>query len=123
MLLRTKPFAVAIWCLLALFAGGAVADSAYLADVDDLPLPPGLSEDESARVVFDKPEGRIVEAQASGSGTPSSVSAFYADTLPALGWLARGDGAWSRGGEMLQLTLSRNGQQVTVRYLITPAAR
>ena len=123
MLLRTKPFAVAIWCILAVFAGGAVADSGYLADVDDLPLPPGLSEDDSARMVFDKPEGRIVEAQATGSGTPAGVEDFYAVALPALGWQARGNGAWSRGDEVLQLTLSQDGPQVVVRYLITPAAR
>lgn len=123
MLLRTKTFAVAIWCILAVFTGGAVADSGYLADVDDLPLPPGLSEDDSARVVFDKPEGRIVEAQATGSGTPAGVEDFYAGALPALGWQARGNGAWSRGDEVLQLTISQDGPQVVVRYLITPAAR
>lgn len=123
MVLRTKIFATAIWWTLAVFAGGAVADSAYLADVNDLPLPPGLSEDQSARVVFDKPEGRIVETAASGPATPGEVDAFYARTLPALGWQARADGVWSRGEEVLQMTVSRNGSQVAVHFLITPAAR
>ncbi len=123
MLLRTKFFAIAIWCILAVFAGGAAADSGFLADVDDLPLPPGLSEDESARVVFDKPEGRIVEARAIGPGTTADVEAFYTGTLPALGWQGRGNGTWLRGDEMLQLTLSQDGPQVAVRYLVTPAAR
>jgi len=123
MLLRTKTFAIAIWSILAVVTGGAIADSGFLADVDDLPLPPGLIEDDSARVVFDKPEGRIVETQAIGSGTPAVFKNFYASALPALGWNARGNGAWSRGDEVLQLTLSQDGPQVVVRYLITPAAR
>ena len=55
----------------------AGAQSAYLADIDDLPLAPGLVEDTAARVVFDKPAGRIVEAAAGGVTTAAAVGRVY----------------------------------------------
>ncbi|MBT6285832.1 MAG: hypothetical protein HOI96_11720, partial [Rhodospirillaceae bacterium] len=61
MLLRTKLNATVIAGALLVWSSVSGAQSAYLADVDDLPLAPGLVEDSAARVAFDKPAGRIVE--------------------------------------------------------------
>lgn len=118
MLLRTNLFALAI--SLSLVAGSASADSAYLADIDDLPLAEGLVEDPGARVVFDKPAGRIVEAVASGPVAARAVREFYAQTLPALGWQAVAAGIWGRGGERLKIEIDRAGPPVVVRFAITP---
>jgi hypothetical protein len=104
--------------------GGAVAqDTAYLADVDDLPLAPGLTEDPAARVVFDKPEGRIVEAAASGPVAAAAVSAFYADTLPALGWVPAGPGAWTRARERLEIRVDAAATPLIARFSIAPRAQ
>ena len=40
-------------------------------------------------MVFDKPGGRIVEAQASGTLTGQQVATFYSSALPQLGWVIK----------------------------------
>lgn len=118
MLLRTKLFALAISLVLAAVPAGA--ESAYLADIDDLPLAGGLVEDPAARVVFDKPAGRIVEAVARGPVTADAVREFYAQTLPALGWQAAPGGTWVRGEEQLKIEIGPAGPPVAVRFSIAP---
>ncbi len=123
MLLRTISFAIAISLAVGALPSGAEAESAFLEDVDDLPLPEGFAEDPAARVVFDKPEGRIVDTAASGPGKAGEVRAFYDRTLPALGWRAGPNGTWQRDDETMEMTVGQDGSQVVVRYLITPAGR
>ena len=98
-------------------------DPAYLAAVEDMPLPAGFVEDTAAGVAFDKPEGRLVEAVARGSGPVAHVTAFYGDTLPALGWHAVGAPSaqtWRREGETVRLMISEAGPTVTLRFNFAP---
>lgn len=120
MLLRTKLFAIAIALIFLTGPDRAGAESGYLADIDDLPLAPGLREDPDARVSFDKPAGRIVEAAATGASNGTDVGRFYTQTLPALGWEARGKTQWERGGETLRIEIEPEGSQVVVRFSIAP---
>ena len=113
---------VMLAALLALSAPGPAQAQSFLADVDDLPLAPGLVEDAGARVAFDKPEGRIVQALARGRASAVAVRAFYAETLPALGWQAAGAERWTRGAEALRLTLEAADGVVVVRFAIAPKA-
>lgn len=82
-------------------------ESVFLSVVEDVPLMPGLVEDEAGAVVFDAAQGRIAETVAVGAsaGSPgrAAVLAFYAETLPALGWRADGEARWAREGEILSL--------------------
>lgn len=123
MLLRTKSLGIAT-ALFFLTAAGpvgpALAESAYLADINDLPLAPGLIEDPNARVSFDKPVGRIVEAAAAGDTTPQDVLGFYNQTLPGLGWVPRGPALWERSGESLAIRIAPAGLPVVVRFSIVP---
>ena len=124
MLLCTKmlpPVAVMLLSLL-LVAPAAAQGPVYLADVDDLPLAPGLVEDADARVAFDKPEGRIVQAVASGRAEPADVRVFYAETLPALGWQPGGEHIWTRGRETLRMELETRDGIIVVRFAIAPSA-
>lgn len=111
-------------CLLAGIAGMALAgDPQYLLEVDDMPLPVGFVEDSAAGMAFDKPEGRIVEAVARGTGSPRQVIAFYRDALPELGWqaVAGSDGLqWWREGEALRLDIAGSAAGVTVRFHLAP---
>lgn len=127
MLLRTKMIsrsaAVMLSALLvaATPAGPASAQApSYLTEVDDLPLAPGLVEDVRAGVVFDKPEGRIVQAVAAGRAKAAGVRAFYAETLPALGWQHDSAQSWSRGQETLKITVEPRDDGVVVRFAIAP---
>jgi hypothetical protein len=114
----------AILVLVAALAGpAAAAEQAYLREVEDMPLPAGLVEDSAAGVSFDKPEGRIVEAVATGRGTGPQVVAFYRQALPELGWRAVGSPqalSWRREGESLWLEVAESGPIVTVRFHIAP---
>jgi hypothetical protein len=92
----------------------------YIAEVEDLPLMPGLAEVEGAGVVFDKPDGRIVEAYAQGWVTREAVLAFYRQALPQLGWRAAGGAVFRREGEALSLDFLDGGGALVVRFTLVP---
>lgn len=96
---------------------------AFLAGIEDVPLAPGLSERPGAGMVFDSPQGRIVEAVAAGASTAESVRAFYRATLPQLGWTRVGPDTWRREGEALRLDLAAQpGGGLRVRFSLVPDA-
>ena len=90
--------------------------SDYLSMLGDVPLAEGLVELPEAGVVFDKPQGRIVQMTATHNRhiTQENLIAFYARSLPNLGWRARdadqaqanGILTFARQGEILRLTFS-----------------
>lgn len=102
-------------------AQGQRAPAAFLSVIDDVPLMPGLAERPDAAVVFDKPEGRIVETEATGRLARAEVLKFYAASLPQLGWHARGEGRFLRDREELALSfVSGPGGALTVRFTLSP---
>lgn len=101
-------------------AHAADAATAYVAGIDDLPLMPGLVLVPDAGVVFDKPGGRIVEAYAEGAVARAQVAAFYAETLPQLGWRARQSNVFLREGERLSLVFLGGDGDLVVRFTLEP---
>ncbi len=89
--------------------GGAVAEERYLTALPDVPLAPGLREMTDAKLVFDKPEGRIVQLAATPDaghkGGSKALAEFYMRTLPNLGWqrTARQPLTFIREGETLRI--------------------
>ena len=99
------------------------ADGAFVEGIDDLPLMPGLVGIADQSLVFDKPDGRIVQAVATGRVRASAVRNFYADTAPQLGWKSAGEGRFTRDGESLRIELidaGAPGGALTVRFLVNP---
>ena len=99
------------------------ADGAFVEGIDDLPLMPGLVGIADQSLVFDKPDGRIVQAVATGRVRASAVRSFYADTAPQLGWKSAGEGRFTRDGESLRIELidaGAPGGALTVRFLVNP---
>ncbi|WP_340116496.1 hypothetical protein [Pelagibius sp. 7325] len=92
----------------------------YVAGIPDLPLMPGLEALPDSGVVFDKPGGRIVEAFAQGNVSPPSVTAFYDETLPQLGWQREALGVYLREGERLQLAFSQDAGKITLHFRLLP---
>ena len=121
---RRHRLLVALLSALALVGAGAAPTRAqaqsYIAQVEDLPLMPGLAEIEGAGVVFDKPDGRIVEAFAQGEVGRDAVLAFYRKTLPQLGWRALGDAGYQRENETLSLDFLDGGGALIVRFTLVP---
>jgi hypothetical protein len=102
--------------VLAVPAGAAE----FVAGTEDVPLMAGLKTVEAKSLVFDKPEGRIVEAEARGIVARAKVRDFYDATLPQLGWSAAGQDAWRREGEMLRLSFGGRDGNLTVGFTLSP---
>jgi len=102
-------------------AAPSAQNPAYLSGVDDLPLMAGLSEAPDQGVIFDTPDGRIVEAYASGPVGAETVRKFYQVTLPQLGWAQAGPGQFVREGEQLTVEILDPGPTSTsVRFQLKP---
>jgi hypothetical protein len=118
--------AVLVAATLAASAGLAADRSGhFLSGFEDLPLMDGLTEQADSGVVFDKPDGRIVERYASGPLTTDSVVAFYKETLPQLGWQAKPDKranhlAFEREGESLDIEFKKVDSELVVRFSVAP---
>jgi hypothetical protein len=121
---RRAAIALVVLCA-ALGAAGpssAAAGNApsFVAGTEDIPLMPGLQSDAKTLVVFDKPQGRIVEVEARGKVTRAAVEKFYATSLPELGWTANGKHAWQREGEGLRLDIKGRDGALRVGFSLTP---
>jgi hypothetical protein len=111
--------------LLAAVAPGSVAPARaeeFVPGIADLPIMPGLNVQDDDVMVFDKPDGRIVQAAATGSTqAPEAVLRFYDATLPQLGWHASAPGHFAREGEDLTIQASQEAGRTIVRFTLSPA--
>jgi hypothetical protein len=107
--------------ILALLAPtGAALAGEFVAGTEDLPLMPGLAAVAGSSLMFDKPQGRIVEAQATGKVKRRDVQSFYRATLPELGWIPAGANAWRRDGEQLRLDFHGRDGSLTIGFSLSP---
>jgi hypothetical protein len=121
LLLAASPFGVRVPGIHP--AQAQAVSGAFVEGIDDLPLMPGLVSVADQSLVFDKPDGRIVQAVAAGRVQASAVRSFYADTAPQLGWKSAGEGRFTRDGESLRIELIDSGAPggaLTVRFLVNP---
>ncbi|TVQ82173.1 MAG: hypothetical protein EA357_10280 [Micavibrio sp.] len=108
--------------------GGTISAAAYSASsssqfftaVTDLPLMPGFIEQLDENMIFDKPEGRIVETEAVGRGTREIAEGFYLETLPQLGWRFVGGHRFERGEETLEIDFSEQADYITIHVTVKP---
>jgi len=94
--------------------------SAFVAGFENLPLMEGLTQVSEDTVLFDTPQGRIVQASANGNLKEVDVFAFYSTTLPQLGWRRVSKASFLREGEKLVLEIEPALQGVSVKFLISP---
>ncbi len=120
---RPSLFAVVL-CFAVLGATAALAAERFVHGIEDLPLMPGLAEAPDAGVVFDTPSGRIVQTEAIGHVSRNQVLAFYAETLPQLGWRSLATGLFRRENEVLRIEFDDVGDPgTTVRFALSPATK
>lgn len=93
----------------------------FFSSIQDMPLMPGLTELSDQMVVFDKPEGRIVESLAvAETGSADDIENYYEEVLPQFGWNRIARNSFIRGEERLNLAFeTREGRQL-VRLTLTP---
>ena len=93
----------------------------FVPGTEDVPLMAGLSPLPEGGLVFDKPEGRIVQAQAEGAVARPAVRKFYRDSLAALGWVRSGTDRWTRESEVLKVDFHGRDGKLTVAFTLSPA--
>jgi hypothetical protein len=96
----------------------SVFAAGFVPGTEDVPLMPGLATTEKP-VVFDKPQGRIVEAAAKGKVTREGVRRFYKETLPGLGWREEA-GEWRREAEALRIETKGRDGDLRVEFSLSP---
>jgi len=115
---RLRHLAAAL--ALTLVSLPASADSgAFLAEIDDLPLAPGLTELPGG-TLFDTAAGRIVEATAEGSMLEVELRSYYDETLPELGWTRIGADSYQRDKEVLRFEISTEGMRIRIHFSLAP---
>ena len=112
-------------------AAGWAEESRFFSELNDIPLMPGLYELTEETVVFDKPEGRIVESSAvSETQEIAKIRAFYAETLPQLGWqrqlpasarTAKGVDSYAKEGEILTVKTETRHQLKIIHFSLSPS--
>ena len=95
-------------------------DSRFLSILPDLPLMGGLYEIEESGLSFDKPDGRIVIAEAEGDVTADDVIRFYQTTLPQLGWRLKDYSSFIRDEEILVITPVNRDGRLQVKFFVKP---
>jgi hypothetical protein len=130
MALSPLPAALALLVLLAAPPAAAQAsapvaepdeEARFLSVIEDIPLMPGLAEDESRAIVFDAAQGRLAETYARGKIAARDVREFYGETLPALGWRAENGSRWVREDEALTLDIAETAEGLDVHFSLSPA--
>jgi hypothetical protein len=94
--------------------------AAFLSALEDVPLMAGLTEDETAALEFDKPDGRLAEAYAYGEISREDAAAFYTAIMPEFGWRKIDGLVFSREGEMLRIFLIAEDRSLLVRFVLSP---
>lgn len=117
--MKQRILAAVLAVLIAASGKAAEAAPAFLAEFEDLPLPQGLSEVPGG-IVFDTPQGRIVDISATGRVGVQTVLSFYAQTLPQLGWTPMGANEFQRDNETLRIDVDADGNATTVRFSVKP---
>jgi len=109
-----------IGALFALLATPVLAAGpGFLAEIDDLPLAPGLTELPGG-TLFDAPQGRIVEANATGQMLEAELRGFYDETLPQLGWKRTGPDEYRRDKEVLRVEVTTAGMEINIHFSLAP---
>jgi len=99
-------------------------DTAYVQILSDIPLAPGLSLEEDSEVIFDVPEGKIVEVSAFGAADLEETQTFYKESLEALGWQAVSGKEWSykRDEECLEIFFDDGENDLQVKFRLMPSS-
>ena len=93
----------------------------YLSEMSDIPMMPGMVEQDGGGFVFDAPDGRVVEEVVFlEKKNPNDVLGYYSAVLPQLGWIARKSGVFSRNNEQLTVNIDKVGGGVKVTFRLSP---
>lgn len=100
---------------------GQHAPTLFFTALSDIPAMNGLIELEDYTLVFDKPEGRIIEMVARLEGqTIASVRSYYRSALPEMGWRRVSEDRYARGSEDMIFAFETRDGQSYARITVQP---
>jgi hypothetical protein len=114
-----RRFLPLVLLIAAAMSAGSARAQQFVPGTEDVPLMRELAPVKDSDIVFDKPEGRIIEASARGKVTKAAVRSFYASTLPQLGWKVSGE-SWTRETETLHLDYAGHDGDLWVTFTLVP---
>lgn len=93
----------------------------FFEGLQDIPLMNGLVEITEDAIIFDKPEGDIVEAIAfMDTRTTEQVLNYYYEVLPAFGWSRVDRSTYFREAQTLTIEFDYIDQRPCVRIMVRP---
>ncbi len=92
----------------------------YSEAMEDLPLMATMQELPDSVVVFDTPNGRIVEMTAQTAASQEQIKKFYNNALPQLGWHTQAPHIYWRDGERLTVDMHVDGANTLVHFSLSP---
>ena len=121
--MRSTIFSLTVTAALTFASMSFAADqSRFSTVVDDLPLMDRMVEADEG-MTFTTPDGRIANVETTVPSSRTEVLAFYAATLPQLGWSKTAEATFVREGEMLNVTFESSGSDLKVLFAISPAKK
>lgn len=125
-----KKFLIALTAVLLLGIASPVQAEGFSTVIEDLPIMDGMTERADLTLVFDTPEGRIVETTLETATGVETVLSYYRRTLTQLGWRPVGtsERLYIREKESLSIDVRKNpaaeaygaADAVTVSFKISP---
>ena len=93
------------------------AETKFFSIMPDVPVAAGFRELTDSIMMFDTPEGRLLDfsAQSNSQLACQGAIAFYVQTLPHLGWRAQ-QRSFVREGERLDMRLEQQSADLCVLY-------
>lgn len=98
-------------------------DQAFVPGLDGVPVMEGVTIDSDTALIFDHPQGRIVEVQGFTQRAHAEVLAYYGALLPALGWQEVREGHYRRDAEQLRVMMRDLADGRLLRFRVTPDIR
>jgi hypothetical protein len=112
---------IASLAIALLLAAAPAHAQQFVPGTEDVPLMKELKPVDGSDLVFDKPEGRIIEASARGKVGRAAVRGLYSSTLPQLGWkTAATADSWTRETETLHLDFAGRDGDLWVTFTLLP---
>lgn len=97
------------------------APTLFFTALSDIPAMNGLIELDDYTLVFDKPEGRIIEMVARLDGqTIAGVRNYYRNALPELGWRRVSEDRYTRSGENMLFAFETRDGKSYARIIVQP---
>lgn len=93
----------------------------FIPYLDSVPLMDGFTASADNALIFDKPEGRVIEIDLwceAACPNDAAITHYYADALGMLGWIKADSGEFIKNNERIQIEIfsAEDGVQKIIRF-------